>query len=115
MSNAGLEPERRSASIRYIRQALSAAAPVHDKLVPMSATASRAAEIKVAMSYLTKALEILQDERGAHWQAASPLEEAQRTLYGVGGTELDGALHLTKQALAEVAQHRTDTSGRVPT
>jgi hypothetical protein len=114
MTNASLEPERRSASIRYIRQALAAAAPVHDKWLPMSATASKANELRVATRYLKAALELLQDDDGAHWEAAAPLQEAQATLYHIGASDLDGALRLTKQALDEIAQHRTDQGGRVP-
>jgi hypothetical protein len=115
MTNAGLEPERRSASIRYIRQALAAADPVQRKWLPMTATASKAAELRVAVGYLNAALKVLQDEDGAHWQATQPLDDAQRTLFQIGGSELDEVLNLTKQAIDEIAQHRPGHGGRIPT
>jgi hypothetical protein len=114
-NSAGLEPERRSAAIRYIRQALSAAAPVHERWVPTSATASKAAELKVASDYLNRALKILQDEQGKYWESAGPLDEAQRTLYRIGGAEVNEVLRLTKLANDEVTQQRPPGGGRVPT
>jgi hypothetical protein len=115
VTNEGLEPERRSAAIRYIRQALGAVAPLHERWVRMSATAPKAATLRIAADYLNKALEILQDEQGKYWESAGPLDDAQRTLFGIGEAEVTEVLGLTKQANDEVTQQRPPGGGRVPT
>ena len=81
----------------------------------MSATGSKAAELKVAIDYLNRALKILEDEQGKHWESAGPLDEAQGALFRIGGAEVAGVLKLTKQANDEIPQQRPPGGGRVPT
>ncbi len=66
------------------------------------------------MNELDKALAILQDDDGMHWDAATPLEYAAQTLFRMNRSELAEALQHTNLAYAEIAEHRP-TGGRVPT
>jgi hypothetical protein len=46
-----------------------------------------------------------------HWDAAGRLENAARTLYQIGGSELDEALKQANLAYAAIAEHRPTSGG----
>ena len=111
MTNAGLERSRRIEAIRHASGALDRASPVHHKWILNVATRPAAAELKLAMNQLEKALTILRDNDGMHWDAATPLEYAAQALYRMGSSELAEALQHANLANAEIAEHRPTNSG----
>lgn len=116
MANAGMERSRRIEAKRHTSSAVDCASLVHRKWILDAATRPAAAELKLVMNQLAKALAILRDDDGMHWEAATPLEYAAQTLYQMDRSELAEALQHATLAHAEIAEHRpTSGGGSVPT
>jgi hypothetical protein len=98
-------------AIRHASAALGCVSPVHHKWILDAATRPAAAELKLAMTQIEKALTILRDNVGMHWDAATPLEYAAQTLYRMGSSELTEALQHANLAHAAIAEHRPTSSG----
>jgi hypothetical protein len=96
---------------RHANAALDCASPTHRKWILDAATRAAAAELKLAMIQLEKALAILRDDDGMHWDAAGPLEYAAQTLYRMDRSELGQALQHANLAYAEIAEHRPTSGG----
>ena len=114
MTNARMERSRRMEATRHASAALDRAIALHRQWILDAATRPAAAELKLAMNEFDKALAILRDDNGMHWDAATPLEYAAQRLYRMDRSELAEALQHANLAYAEIAEHRP-TSGRVPT
>lgn len=106
MVNAGLERSRRMEAKRHASAALNCAIPVHHEWILNAATRPAATELKLAMNEIEKALAILRDDHGNHWEAANTLEYAAQTLYRMDRSELAEALQHANLAHAEIAEHR---------
>jgi hypothetical protein len=63
------------------------------------------------MNQLGRALEILREPDGLHWDAATPLEYAAQSLNQIGHSELADALQHANLAWAEIAEHRPPSGG----
>ncbi len=111
MTNAGMERSRRMEARRHSRAALDCASPVHHRWILDAATRPAAAELKLAMNQIEKALTILRDDDGMHWDAAGPLEYAHQTLFRMDRSELAEALQHVILAHAEIAEHRPTSGG----
>lgn len=111
MTNAGMERSRRMEARRHASAALDCASPVHHKWILDAATRPAAAELKLAMNQIEKALAILRDDDGMHWDAATPLEYAAQTLYRMDRSELAQALQHANLARAEITEHRPTSGG----
>ena len=111
MTNAGLERSRRMEAIRHASGALNCASPFHHKWILNAATRPAAAELKLAMNQLEKALAILRENDGMYWDAAIPLEFAAQTLYRMDSSELAEALQHANLAHAGIAEHRPTSGG----
>jgi hypothetical protein len=115
MANAGMERDRLIKARRHTTAALDCARPVHHRWILDAATRPKAAELKLAMNQLERALEILREPDGLHWDAANPLEYAAQALYEFDGSELAEVLRQTNLAYREIAEHRpTSGGGSVP-
>jgi hypothetical protein len=84
---------------------------VRHKWILNAATRSSAAELKLAMNEIEKALAILRDDDGAHWDAVNPLEYARQTLYRMDRTEIAETLQHANLAHAEIADYRPTRGG----
>ena len=82
MTNAGLEQSRRMSAIRHAAEAMRLAVAVHEKWIRVAATRAMASELRLATNDLSRALAILRDEHGMHWDAAGPLETAANVYSG---------------------------------
>lgn len=112
MANSGMERSRRMEAKRHASGALECATPVYRKWILNAATRPAAAELKLAMSQLEKALAILRDDDGMHWEAAAQVEYAAQTLYRIDRlSELAEALQHANLAHAEIAEHRPTSGG----
>jgi hypothetical protein len=111
MMNAGLERSRRMDAIRHASAALDCAAAVHHRWILNAATRPAATELKLAIDEIEKALAILRDDNGMHWDAANPLYYAAQTLHRMDGSELAEALQHANLAHAEIAEHRPTSGG----
>jgi hypothetical protein len=97
-------------AIKHGSEAMRIGVAVQAKWILVAETRPMADQLRLANNDLGRALAILRDENGMHWDAAGSLELAARCLQRLDSPELAEALQHANLAFLEVAEHRP-TSG----
>jgi hypothetical protein len=111
MANAGMERSRLMEATRHASAAVEFARAVHHRWILDAATRPAAAELKLAVIQLKRALEILRDPDGMQWDAAIPLQRAAGQLNVIAHSETAEALQHANLAWGEIAESRPTSGG----
>jgi hypothetical protein len=106
MADAGLEPTRRLAALRYTNEALAMLDAIHHKWLLMRETRPDAAALRQFITGLTKARDVLAQSEGDHWTVAPELGSIAETLSGTGNPDLEPAGQQAQLAYDEIMAQR---------